>query len=159
MLMREIEAQDDAALVQIIRQALEAANLARTGTAYFDPELEHLSRYYQAAPDRGYVVAVSDDGVVLGGAGYAPYAPAQQVAELQKVYLTPAARGRGLSYQLLQAVEQRAKQAGFRHLYLETHHTLTAARHVYEKMGFQELPGPMQTANHQTMDRFMIKDL
>ena len=95
MLMREIEAQDDAALAQIIRQALEAANLARPGTAYFDPELEHLSRYYQAAPDRGYVVAVSDDGVVLGGAGYAPYAPAQQVAELQKVYLTPAARGRG----------------------------------------------------------------
>ena len=88
MLMREIEAQDDAALAQIIRQALEAANLARPGTAYFDPELEHLSRYYQEAPDRGYVVAVSDDGVVLGGAGYAPYAPATS-RRIAKVYLTP----------------------------------------------------------------------
>ena len=46
--IRPILPEDDARLAQIIRQNLEKKHLNIPGTAYFDPELAHLSRYYAA---------------------------------------------------------------------------------------------------------------
>lgn len=40
---RKIEAADDGRIAEIIRANLEKLGLAVPGTAYFDPELDHLS--------------------------------------------------------------------------------------------------------------------
>ena len=71
LVIRAIEARDDAAIARIIRHNLEAYGLDRPGTAYFDPELDHLSRYYSASPHRAYFIAELD-GTVVGGAGASP---------------------------------------------------------------------------------------
>ena len=66
--IRKIEEKDDAALAKIVRDNLKAYHLDIPGTAYFDPELDHLSAYYLAAPDkRAYFVAQDEDGTILGG--------------------------------------------------------------------------------------------
>ena len=52
ILIRPILPADDARMAWIIRSNLEQFHLDIPGTAYFDPELDHLSRYYRAAPDR-----------------------------------------------------------------------------------------------------------
>ena len=43
-IIRPITADDDAAIAAIIRDNLRAAHLDIPGTAYFDPELDHLAR-------------------------------------------------------------------------------------------------------------------
>lgn len=49
---RTITAADDAALAKIIRTNLEQLQLDIPGTAYFDPELDHMSQYYAKAPEK-----------------------------------------------------------------------------------------------------------
>ena len=58
---RTITAADDAALAKIIRTNLEQLQLDIPGTAYFDPELDHMSQYYAKAPEkRAYFIALDE---------------------------------------------------------------------------------------------------
>ena len=45
---RKIKADEDEVLAGIIRANLETLHLNIPGTAYFDPELDHLSVYYNS---------------------------------------------------------------------------------------------------------------
>ncbi|GAQ02242.1 GNAT family acetyltransferase [Companilactobacillus farciminis] len=61
---------------------------------------------------------------------------------------------------MISLVEQTAKKAGYDKLYLETHHNLKAAIHVYHKAGFTKLAGPIEESLHSgAMDGFFIKSL
>ena len=82
MKLRNIQPADDAALAGIIRESLEKHHLALPGTAYFDPELDRLSRFYGASVRRAYFVVVDEEGCVLGGCGVAEYVGNPQYAEL-----------------------------------------------------------------------------
>ncbi|MCY3066316.1 hypothetical protein [Aerococcus mictus] len=44
--IRPIQAKDDRQLAKIIRHSLESVGLDQPGTAYYDPELDHLSQFY-----------------------------------------------------------------------------------------------------------------
>lgn len=76
LVIRAIEVRDDAAIARIIRRSLVAHGLDRPGTAYFDPELDHLSRYYSASPHRAYFIAELD-GTVVGDAASRPRSPSR----------------------------------------------------------------------------------
>ncbi|MCI1636324.1 GNAT family N-acetyltransferase [Bifidobacterium sp.] len=163
MYIRNIEQRDDAAIKTIIRQSLAEFGLDVPGTAYFDPQLGNLSAFY-AGVQGAYFVACDDSGHVIGGAGYAPIGDGQDIsdnyhgiAELQKLYVSEESRGSGASYRLIEHIEHSAQQHGFTTLYLETHHALEAAMHVYERLGFQPIDGPLGDAQHTTMDRFYTK--
>ena len=90
--IRPITAADDPFIAKIIRTNFEQYHLTIPGTAYFDPELDHLRAFYSAKPDRGYFVAVGENGTVLGCCGFAETAVFDRCAELQKLYLSDAAR-------------------------------------------------------------------
>ncbi|MBV0931453.1 GNAT family N-acetyltransferase [Lentilactobacillus sp. IMAU92037] len=154
-----IKQQDDASLARIIKHSLKSFGLNIPSTAYFDPELNNLSAYYSASPNRQYFVAVSEHGNVLGGNGIAEYGEEAGVAELQKLYLTKKAQGQHLSYHLLDAAVKFARQSGYKKLYLETHHALTTAIHLYQEYGFKEIGHPFQTGEHSSMDRFFLGPL
>lgn len=157
--IRPITPADDAAIAAIIRANLEHYHLNIPGTAYFDPEVDHLSRYYAQQPDqRAYFILTDDDGQVLGGAGLARFGGFAHCAELQKLYLTDRAKGKGLGQKLLRAVEHRAGELGYQSLYLETHSALTAALRLYEKSGYERIPRP-DCVLHSTMDLFYRKML
>ncbi|MCY3036214.1 GNAT family N-acetyltransferase [Aerococcus urinae] len=157
--VRPIQAKDDAQIAKIIRNSLESVGLDQAGTAYYDPELDHLSQFYQAKPkSRDYFVAVDDSDQVLGGVGFAECELFDQCAELQKIYLAPQAQGQGLGRALMETLIQEVKSAGYRQLYLETHSSLKAAIGLYQKYGFKEIPQP-ENLIHTTMDRFFLKDL
>ncbi|EAC9481301.1 GNAT family N-acetyltransferase, partial [Listeria monocytogenes] len=108
-IFRSIQSQDDAPLAAIIRKSLTDHQLAVPGTAYFDPELDHLSEFYAADPaSRHYFVVTDESGTLLGGGGLAAYDSEGQIAELQKFYLSDAAKGQRLSYPLLAKIEAKA---------------------------------------------------
>lgn len=157
--IRPIQSSDDSYLAHIVQQSLKAYGLDIPGTAYFDPELSNLSQYYQSSPSRQYFVALSNDGHVLGGDGIAEYDSKNKIAELQKLYLVKDARGNHLSYKLLDAAIKFAKHAGYHAVYLETHHNLKVAIHVYQKYGFSELGHPLNNGEHSAMDRFFMINL
>ena len=156
---RKIEPGDDEALAKIIRANLEHFHLNIPGTAYFDPELDHLSAFYTSDPaKRVYFVALDEDGAVLGGGGSAEFAGLAGCAELQKLYLSDAAKGKGYGKALTQRIEDWARAAGYQRLYLETHSNLSAALKLYEKLGFYRIEKPA-AAVHSTMDHFYLKEL
>ena len=154
-----ITAKDDGALARIVRRNLERHDLALPGTAYYDEQLDHLSAYYLADPaKRFYLVLQDGTGRTLGGVGLAELPFFDACGELQKLYLVDEAKGAGLGYALIARIEDKARELGYRRIYLETHSNLRAAIHIYEKSGYRRIPRPAE-AVHGTMDRFYIKEL
>ncbi|WP_390409456.1 GNAT family N-acetyltransferase [Lacticaseibacillus jixiensis] len=156
MTIRPITPADDAALAGIVRSCLQAAGLDQPGTAYYDPELDHLSAYYAAAPDRAYFVA-TQQAQVIGGIGIGDYDRTLGICEVQKLYLLPSARGQHRGRQLLEYCEQQAKHLGWRQLYLETHTNLPVAIHLYETAGYTRIAQPLHPGPHTVMDHFYVK--
>lgn len=156
---RRITAADDEAIARIVRTNLERLHLNIPGTAYYDPELDHLSTYYNGAPEtRCYFIALDEGDKVVGGVGIAEFAGIEGCAEMQKLYLDDSAKGRGYSKVLVSAAESWAKEAGYKKLYLETHSNLKIAMKLYEKLGFEEIEKP-SCVLHGTMDHFYLKSL
>ena len=156
---RKIKPADDAKIAQIIRSNLEKLHLNVSGTAYFDPELDHLSAFYGRNPSkRVYFVALDADGQVIGGVGIAEFDGMENCAELQKLYLDDSAKGKGCGKALMQLAEDWARSAGYENLYLETHTNLTAALKLYEKQGFHSIEKPC-SVQHGTMNCFYLKKL
>ena len=157
--IRQITSADESKIADIIRTNLKTYHLDIPGTAYYDPELEHLSEYYNAVPDkRAYFVAEDDTGRIIGGVGIAEFSAIESCAEIQKLYLSDAAKGKGLGRRLLEYAEKQARQMGFERLYLETHSSLVAAIRLYEKLGYREIEKP-DFIFHSTMDLFYVKSL
>ena len=152
--VQPLRAAYDPAIAALIRGNLKAHGLDIPGTAYFDEALDQLSAYYQA-PGRAYYVLLKD-GAVVGGIGVAEFRG--DCCELQKLYLADAVKGRGLGYEMIRFMEDRAREFGYRRIYLETHTNLAAAIHVYERSGYREIPRPADVV-HRTMNRFYLKQI
>ena len=159
MQLKAITKEYDADLAKLIRSSLKAHALDIPGTAYFDEGLDHLSEIYLSEPDRrAYFILVEEDGSLAGGVGLAECPLFEDCAELQKLYLADGAKGRGLGYRLIEAVEQAARARGYQRIYLETHTNLQAAMHIYEKSGYVQIEKPAAVV-HATMNRFYLKEL
>lgn len=155
---REINKADDIALADIVRRNLKAHGLDIPGTVYFDDNLDHLSDFYLGDKARRYYFIAVEDDEVVGGVGLAEFEYFEDCAELQKLYLTDRVKGRGIGYQLIRMVEEKARELGYRKMYLETHTNLEAAIHIYKKCGYKEIKKPAGVV-HATMNRFFIKEL
>jgi putative acetyltransferase len=156
--IRAIEPRDDAAVASIIRTVMPEFGASGQGFAIHDPEVDAMSRAY-APPRAGYFV-VELDGRVQGGAGFAQLLGGEATTcELKKMYFLPALRGRGVGRAALERVLAAAKLAGYRRCYLETFHTMHAARRLYEAAGFEKLCGPEGATGHFGCDAWYAKDL
>ncbi len=63
-----------------------------------------------------------------------------EVCEIKRMYVTPAARGRGVARILLATLEQRARGLGYRIARLDTGPKQAAAQHLYESTGYTTIP-------------------
>ncbi len=156
---RKIEPADDKYIAKIVRTNLEKFHLDIPGTVYFDPELNHLSDFYNNNPSkRIYYVALDTAGQIIGGVGIAEFDGIENCAELQKLYLVDSVKGKGYGKELLKIAEDWARSAGYQNIYLETHTNLSVALKLYEKMGFKQIKKPQQVV-HSTMNSFYLKRL
>lgn len=156
--IRKIEAKDNAAMAQIIRNIFEELNAPKVGTAYADPYLDKLSEVYLAENEIYFTVEVN--GEVKGGAGIAPLANDNSgICELQKMYFAPEIRGLGIAQELMKACLEFAKQVGFKKCYLETLPYMEAAQKLYRKFDFEYIDAPIGDTGHSSCHVFMLKDL
>ena len=141
----------------LVRDNLKRYKLDIPGTVYFDEGLDTLSDYY-GNDERRYYVIEDDNGQVIGGIGFARFELMEDTAELQKLYLKDSAKGSGLGYKLIEFIEDRMREAGYKVSYIETHDKLQAAIHIYEKKGYEEIERPREVV-HSSMNRFFRKAL
>ena len=154
---REMTEADNAAVAALVRDNLKQFGLDIPGTVYFDEGLDHLSDFY-GNDERRYFVIEDENGIVIGGIGYAGFELMKDTAELQKLYLADTAKGSGLGYELIGFIEDKMREAGYKQSYLETHDNLQAAIHIYEKCGYKEIERPKEVV-HSAMNRFFVKAL
>jgi putative acetyltransferase len=62
------------------------------------------------------------------------------IAEVKRMYVVPAARGRGFSRVLLSALEETARELGMRRLVLETGPRQAEALGLYKRAGYAPIP-------------------
>ena len=100
-IIREIKPEDNSEIERVIREVFPEVGLPLVGTAYEDPETSMMFESYQEERSVYYILEV--DGEIMGGAGIKPLRDYPgNICELQKMYLLPAARGRGQGAALLQ---------------------------------------------------------
>lgn len=98
-----------------------------------DADVLDVDRHYRQLGGEFYIV--EQHGVLIGTMGFVPVSA--DTCELRKMYLLPAARGRGLGRRLLALAEQSARERGFRYMKLETAAVLRAAVELYERSGYR----------------------
>lgn len=158
MNIRLIKKEDNLAVAQLIRQVLLSLGVPKVGTAYADTALDTMYENYQE-PQCAYFV-LEQDGKILGGAGVAPLTQYNgPVCELQKMYFSEPARGKGQGNLMIKTCIEKAKWFGFKQCYLETMPYMVAAQKLYKKYGFRYLEGPMGNTGHFSCPVHMILDL
>jgi ribosomal protein S18 acetylase RimI-like enzyme len=115
---REVTAFDDAIL--------------RTGLDYFDREIENLPGDYGLPRGALFLACAGASPVGCGALRELP----GNVAELKRVYVRPAARGKGLGRRITRVALNRARRSGYQRVVLDTLPTMTAAIAIYRSMGF-----------------------
>ena len=156
--IRPIQPSDDAAMAEVIRTVMPEFGAIGDGFAINDPEVNWLSKAYSAERCAYFVVAI--DGKVMGGGGVAPLTGgSQDVCELRKMYFLSALRGLGAGTALMQQCLDAARQLHFRQCYLETLIGMNAAMRLYERSGFQRIPGAMGATGHGGCNTFYLMDL
>ncbi len=106
----------------------------------FEAELRMLPGDY-TGPSGALLLALVDGQLAACGAlRAAPDADYPNACEMKRLYVRPAFRGFGLGRLLAQALIDRATQAGYSTMLLDTLDDMEAARGLYATLGFEEIP-------------------
>jgi GNAT superfamily N-acetyltransferase len=91
------------------------------------------------APPSGAFLVAYLAGEAVGCAGWRSHRGDGSVAELKRMYTSPAARGRGVARRLLAAVEDSARECGRQRLILETGDRQPEAIGLYKSAGYERI--------------------
>jgi len=117
---------DLATLLGWSREAVESKK-----REYLTSEVEKL-----CSDPHGVYYLLELDGAMIGMG--ALHELREGKGEIKRMYIRPAYRGRGHGKALLQQLLQRAKEFGYRSIYLDSGRFMTAAHKLYRSLGFIE---------------------
>lgn len=133
-----------AAVQELIREftswAISLEEGSEKAPTFDDLEAELATIPGPYSPPTGCLLLASADGTPAGCIALRPLD--SETAELKRMYVRPAFRGQRIGAQLVEALLQRARAAGYRQVILDSHQTMTAAHKVYYAAGFQQVEGP-----------------
>ncbi|HKJ48127.1 MAG TPA: GNAT family N-acetyltransferase [Christiangramia sp.] len=156
--IREIKAEDNQQVKDLIRNVLVEMGVPKVGTAYEDKALDDMTQEYEG--ERQVYFVVEENSKIIGGAGIAPLTGLEdEICELQKMYFLPEARGRGIGMEMITKCLQFGRDLKFKNCYIETLPYMENARKLYNKSGFEVIEKPLGDTGHYNCTVFMIKDL
>jgi endonuclease-3 len=127
-------APDDAGAVwRVHERALRASGIEFVEDAPGDADLRRVEESYR---EGAFLVGTADGDAVATG-GFRPRPDDPRTAEIRRMRVDPDHRRRGVAAAMLAALERRAHERGFERAWLETNADLTAARGLYESMGYR----------------------
>jgi putative acetyltransferase len=156
-MVRLIKSSDNANVAAIIRTVMPEFGASGQGFAIHDSEVDDM---YNAYSSRAAYFVCEINGKIVGGGGISQLQGGEtNTCELKKMYFLPEGRGKGLGQEVLRECLRTAKEIGFEYCYLETFNTMNDAMKLYEKNGFEKIPGPMGATGHFACDVFYLKKL
>jgi GNAT superfamily N-acetyltransferase len=90
-------------------------------------------------PPEGAFLVAYVDGAPAGCVGFRTFAEDDTTAELKRMYVAPQYRGLGIAKALLGAVEDAARAAGRKRMWLETGTAQPEAIGLYERGGYTRI--------------------
>jgi ribosomal protein S18 acetylase RimI-like enzyme len=103
----------------------------------FEQELASLPGSYARPAGRLLLAKLGNEAI--GCVGLRPQAPG--ICEMKRLWVEPGFGGRGLGRALAEAVIDAAHQIGYARMRLDTFPArMPAAQHLYESLGFREIP-------------------
>ncbi len=102
----------------------------------FERELETLPGAY--ARPGGRILLAREGNAPAGCGALRPLGPG--IAELKRMWVRPAFRGRKLGRLVAEALLEAARSEGYRAVRLDTLGTMREARALYRSLGFREIP-------------------
>ncbi|EOA86127.1 hypothetical protein ACJQWK_11871 [Exserohilum turcicum] len=82
--------------------------------------------------------------------------PATTTCELKRLFITPESRGLGVSKLLMDVAVSEARELGYKEVLLDTLRTMTPARRLYEKFGFEETRSYYENPNDAVFYRLVL---
>lgn len=143
--------EDMHAVRQIFQEYADSLNIDLKFQG-FETELTHLPGEY--SEPRGQILLARVDGSIAGCCALRPLDDCDypNAAEMKRLYVRKAFRGVGLGRQLVEAMLDTARQAGYDHVLLDTLDDMEAARKLYEELGFESIEpyyhNPLQGAHY-----------
>ena len=115
------------------------AELGERGAAVREGQAEAVAAGFAAERDallgpRGRLYLASAGATPVGVVALKPVDDA--TAEVKRLYVAPAGRGRGVASSLMERVIADARALGYARLRLETHRYMEGAVALYERLGF-----------------------
>lgn len=145
--LREATIEDVGGILKLIEPLEADGTLVKRGRELIEREIEYFS-------------VMEHDGVIFGCAALYPF-PAEKMAEMACLTVTPDVQGQGDGERILKHMENRARAAGFKTLFVLT----TRTAHWFLKRGFvqatvDDLPKDRQHMyNWQRKSQVLIKNL
>lgn len=93
---------------------------------------------YNKLDDIHDVVLAYDGEIVVGSASFKKYD--DESAEVKRVFIKEEYRGKGISKELMNLLEDVAKKKGFKYLILESGELLVVAMALYRQIGYEVIP-------------------
>jgi len=111
----------------------------RVGETALDPEITRTTwrRFFDSTEPVFGVVAQGTGGELVGLAHYLFHRSTSRIelsCYLQDLFTVPAMRGQGVGRALIEDVYGRARAAGSRRVYWQTHHTNEPGRRLYDQV-------------------------
>jgi amino-acid N-acetyltransferase len=145
--LREAKANDVGGVLALIRPLEDDGTLVRRDRALIEAEIENFT-------------VIEHDGVIFGCAALYPY-PEESIGEMACLAVNPTVQNKGDGERLLTRIEQRARAAGLKRLFVLTTRTM----HWFLKRGFVQadvdaLPKRRQNLyNWQRKSQVLVKRL
>jgi putative acetyltransferase len=156
--VRRLTLSDEPAMTSIIETTRREYGVQHRTQELLEPSDRDLYTTYLEPRSDFFVVTYAGD--VAGGAGIAPLSGAgEETCELQRMYLSPGHRGKGVGQLLLNECLRRAVALRFRNCYAETIWEMKEAIRFYEANGFRHLSIPLGDNGHVHTDCWMILNI
>jgi ribosomal protein S18 acetylase RimI-like enzyme len=132
--LRRFEDADAPAVRELHDLALDAAG-AHLGAGPWDEDLDSIRATYLDGGGEFLLGALDGRLVAMGALRHVT----DSVAELKRMRVHPAFQRRGFGRLLLDRLEDRARELGYRKLRLDTTVRQTAAQSLYQSAGYREV--------------------
>ena len=137
-LIRDWQPQDRDFAAAVIRDVLQEYGLPWQPEDADKDVLEIENAYWNRG---GEFWVIEQEKKIVGTAAYYPIARGDKAVEIRKMYLLPTVRRLGLGKYLLQKLEAKIANRGFREIWIETASVLQEATKLYESNGYQPATG------------------